>query len=80
MVPHDLVVLIDDPRLAAGQSDVRMPVEAVDQRLEEGRVGVVVGLGEPDVIAPGVTQPQIPLPEGAPVIPPVEDGPHAGRR
>jgi hypothetical protein len=56
-----IAALIDGPRLAESEPHVRVPIEPIDERLEERRVGIVVRVGEPDVFSLGVAKPQIPL-------------------
>lgn len=60
-VPRHLAVRIDLPGATTDESHLRLGVEHRNQTCEEMRVGVIVGLGDPDVFAASETNAFVPL-------------------
>src|SRR5580693_4539177 len=70
--------ITDAPGPAVGDYNLWVCVEQRDQTLQETRVGVVVGFGEPDVFSLSEPDAFVPLFEGAAGIDFVEFSTHAG--
>src|SRR5271157_5591339 len=76
IVSQQFTVLVYDPRLTHGESNVGVPIQSIDEGLQQRAVRVIVRFGEPYIFTFRLAKPQVPLLEGTAVILLIESGPH----
>src|SRR5208283_6011906 len=76
IVRQRFTVLVDGPRLTHGESNVGVPIQSIDEGLQQRGVRVIIRFGEPYIFTFRLAQSQVPLLEGTAVILCIESGPH----
>ena len=76
IVSQQFTVLVDGPRLTHGESNVGVPIQSIDEGLQQRAIRVIVRFGEPYVFTFRLAKPQFPLLEGTAVVLRVESRPH----
>src|SRR5208282_3999821 len=76
IVYQRFAVLVDDPRLTHGEPNVGVPIQSIDEGLQQRGVRVIVRFGEPEIFTIRLAKPQVPLLEGTAVILCIESGSH----
>src|SRR5271157_770885 len=76
IVSQRFAVLVDDPRLTHGEPNVGVPIQSIDEGLQQRGVRVIVRFGEPYIFTFRLAEPQVPLLEGTAVILCIESGSH----
>ena len=77
IVSQQFTVLVDDPRLTDGESNVGVPSQSVDEGLQQRGVRVIVRFGEPEIFTFRLAEAEFPLFEGTTTVLLVEDRLHS---
>src|SRR5208282_1985936 len=73
IVRQRFTVLVDGPRLTHGESNVGVPIQSIDEGLQQRGVRVIIRFGEPYIFTFRLAEPQVPLLEGTTTVLLVED-------
>src|SRR5271166_988935 len=76
IVSQQFTVLVDGPRLTHGESNVGVPIQSIDEGLQQRAVRVIVRFGEPEIFTFCLAEAEFPLSEGTATVLLVEDRLH----